>query len=192
LPRWTRSSTSLLTLPLLVRRAEQLAAELGFHHSCSRETGALLHVLAAMRGRLRVGETGTGVGVGAAWIVSALSPDVPFFTAERDERLAAAAAELFADDPNVHVLSGNWRDVLEPQAPFDLLFHDGSKRHPEVDGEETVALLAPRGIIVMDDLTPGRTGPDAVRRFWLDHPRLASVELAVSPREAVIVAVRTD
>jgi predicted O-methyltransferase YrrM len=181
----------LSTLPPLVSRAEQLAEDLAFGHSCSRETGALLHVLAAMRGRVRVGETGTGVGVGAAWIVSALSPDVPFFTAERDERLAAAAAGLFSDDANVQVLSGDWRDVLEQHAPFDLLFHDGSKRRPDVDGEETVALLAPRGTIVMDDLTPGRAGPDAVRRFWLNHPRLAAVELSVSPREAVIVAVRT-
>jgi predicted O-methyltransferase YrrM len=181
----------LSTLPPLVKRAEQLAADLGFEHSCSRETGALLHLLAAMRGRARVGETGTGAGVGAAWIVSALSPDVPFFTAEREERLAAAAAELFAGDANVHVLVGDWHDVLEPQAPFDLLFHDGSKRRPEVDGEQTVGLLAPRGAVVMDDLTPGRPGPDPVREFWLNHPRLASVELAVSPREGVIVAVRT-
>lgn len=177
--------------PPLVERAAELAAALGFANSCTPETGVLLHVLAGMRGRERVGETGTGVGYGAAWIVSALDPSVPFFTAELDEGRAAAAAELFREDEHVHVLAGDWHDVLGSHAPFDLLFHDGSKRQPDLDGEETLRLLAPRGLIVMDDLTPGRAGPDPVRDFWLNHPDLAALELQVSPAEAVIVAVRT-
>lgn len=177
--------------PPLVERAAELAAALGFANSCTPETGLLLHVLAGMRGRERVGETGTGVGYGAAWIVSALAPSVPFFTAELDEGRAAAAAELFREDEHVHVLVGDWHDVLGPHAPFDLLFHDGSKRQPDLDGEETLRLLAPRGLIVMDDLTSGRAGPDPVRDFWLNHPDLAALELQVSPAEAVIVAVRT-
>ncbi len=177
--------------PPLVERAAALAAELGFESSCSPETGRLLHALAGMRGRERVGETGTGVGYGAAWIVSALDPSVPFFTAELDETRVGVAAELFRHDEHVHVLAGDWHDVLSAHAPFDLLFHDGSKRRPELDGEETLRLLAPRGAIVMDDLTPGRPGTDAVRDFWLEHPDLAATELQVSPEEAVIVAVRT-
>jgi predicted O-methyltransferase YrrM len=177
--------------PPLVLRAQELARTLGFTRSCSDETGRLLHVLAGMRGLQRVGETGTGVGVGAAWIVSALSPDASFVTAEIDPERATSAAELFDEDENVHVLKGDWHDVLPVHAPFDLLFHDGSKRRPDVDGEETLGLLAPRGTIVMDDLTPGRAGQDPVREFWLGHERVAAVELIVSPREAVIVAVRT-
>ena len=39
------------------------------------------------------------------------------------------------------------------------------------------------------DLTPDRAGPDPVRELWLRHPRLAAVELRLSPREAAIVAV---
>ena len=91
----------------------------------------------------------------------------------------------------MRVLAGDWHDVLAPHAPFDLLFHDGSKREPERDGEETLRLLAPRGLIVMDDLTATRSSPDGVRDFWLDHPDVAATELQVSPEEAVLVAVRT-
>lgn len=178
-------------LPPLVSRALALGASLGFDRSCSLETGRLLHVLAGTRGRTRVAETGTGAGVGAAWLVSALDPAVPFFTAELDAGRAAAARGLFEEDENVHVLAGDWHDVLPQHAPFDLLFHDGSKRRPDLDGEETLGLLAPRGLIVMDDLTPGREGLDLVREFWLGHPELAAVEIAVSPREAVILAVRS-
>jgi predicted O-methyltransferase YrrM len=149
-------------------------------------------VLAATRGRARVAEIGTGTGVGAAWIVSALDPAVSFVTVELDAGRAAAARDLFGEDPNVRVLAGDWHELMPPEAPFDLLFYDGGgKQRPDLDGEQVFGLLAPRGVVVMDDLTPWREEPDPVREFWLNHPRLAAVELAVSPREAVIVAVRT-
>lgn len=178
--------------PPLVERALRLAAELGFANSSSPETGRLLHVLAGTRGRTRVGEIGTGTGVGTAWIVSALDPSVSVVTVELDERRAAAAADLFAADENVRVLQGDWHEAMPPEAPFDLLFYDGGgKQHPERDGDDVVSLLAPRGLVVMDDLTPGGPEPDPVRAFWLGHPELAAAELRVSEREAVIVAVRT-
>jgi predicted O-methyltransferase YrrM len=177
--------------PPLAVEARARAAELGFESSSAPETGRLLHVLAAQRGRTRVGEIGTGTGVGAAWIVSALSPEVPFVTVEPDPGHAAAAHELFAGDANVRVLQGDWRRVMPAEAPFDLLFYGGGgKQRPDLDGEAVVGLLAPGGTIVMDDLTPGRTGPDPVREFWLEHPRLAALELTLSPTIAVIVGVR--
>ncbi|HUK94430.1 MAG TPA: class I SAM-dependent methyltransferase [Gaiellaceae bacterium] len=177
--------------PPLVTRALALERELGFGHSSIPEVGRLLHLLAAQRGRTRVGELGTGCGVGAAWIVSALPPTVPFVTAELDERLARAAAELFAEDENVTVLQGDWHELMPPEAPFDLLFYDGGgKQHPENDGEDVVGLLAPGGTIVMDDLTPGRTEHDPVREFWLNHPEIAALELLTTPETAAIVGTR--
>ena len=177
---------SLERTPPLVARAEELAARLGFTRSCEPEVGRLLHVLAAQRGRFRVGEIGTGAGVGAAWIVSALAPEVPFFTAELDAERAALAARLFDRDENVHVLHGDWRDVLASEAPFDFLFVDSgpSKADPAVRG-----LVAPRGTVVLDDLTPGRTH-DPVRDLWLRDPDYAATELLVTPAMAVLVAAR--
>src|SRR2546430_14587975 len=46
--------------PPLVSRARELEHELGFTHSSPPEVGQLLHLLAAQRGRARVGELGTG------------------------------------------------------------------------------------------------------------------------------------
>ena len=85
-------------VPPLVEKALALTERLGFEKSCRPEVGRLLHLLAASRGRGRVAEIGTGTGVGSAWIVSALPPQVPFFTSEIDEDLAASALELFASD----------------------------------------------------------------------------------------------
>ncbi len=136
-------------------------------------------------------EIGTGCGVGTAWIVSALPSGVPVYTAEVDEARAAAAAEVFGGDPDVHVLRGDWRQLLPPQAPYDLIFFDAAKQqHPEEDGELVAGMLMPGGVAVLDDLTPGLAGPDPVREFWLGHPDLAATELLTTPTNAAILAVR--
>ena len=92
---------------------------------------------------MRVAETGTGVGFGAAWIVSALDASVPFFTAELDEG-CRGRAELFREDENVHVLEGDWHDVLPPHAPFDLLPRR-LEAATDLDGDETSAWSRPVG-----------------------------------------------
>ena len=178
-------------VPPLVERAFALAEAQGFERSCSPEVGRLLHVLAASRGRERVAEIGAGTGVGAAWIVSALPPRVPFFTTELDEARAAAVAELFAGDANVRVLAGDWRELLPAEAPFDLVFFDAAKRlRPREDVELVTGLLAPGGIAVLDDLTPGHLGADPVRDHWLGRPELAVAEVLTAPAAAAILAVR--
>ena len=135
-----------------------------------------------------MGEIGAGCGVGAAWILSTLAPAVPFVTVELDKARAAAVAELLAEDEQARVLHGDWREVLPPEAPFDLLFADGGGQATKTN-PALLDLLAPGGTLVLDDLTPGREGPDPVRELWLGHPRLAAIELQLSPREAAIVAV---
>ena len=172
-------------VPPLVERALAVAERLGFEKSCSAETGKLLQVLAGQRGRVRVAEIGAGCGVGSAWLLAGLAPDAAFLTVEPDDERAGAVAELLAQDGNARVLHGDWADVLPAEAPFDLLFADGggAKGRPEL-----VGLLAPGGTLVLDDLTPGREiEGDPVRELWLRHPRVAAIEVQVSPREAVIV-----
>ena len=174
--------------PPLVRRARLVAEELGFTRSCSDEDGALLHVLAGARGIARAAEIGARAGVGTAWIASALPPGVRLYAAEADEALAVAATRLFADDEDVLVLAGAWRDVLPREAPFDFLFVDADDAKDDVDA--TLGLLAPRGTAVLDDFTPDRCGPDPRRDAWLGHPALSAVEVLTTPRTATIVAVR--
>ncbi len=60
--RCPRRQTPPPTLPRLVRRALAAARRHGFAHACRPEQGRLLHALAG--GWERIGETGTGCGVG--------------------------------------------------------------------------------------------------------------------------------
>jgi predicted O-methyltransferase YrrM len=62
----TVSCDGLTDLPPLVERAVDLARREGFAHSCRPEHGRLLYALAAGAGT--IGETGTGCGVGLAWL----------------------------------------------------------------------------------------------------------------------------
>lgn len=61
-----------VTIPALVVRALALAEARGFRNSSCPETGLLLHGLASTVTTGRIGEIGTGCGVGTAWMLSAL------------------------------------------------------------------------------------------------------------------------
>ena len=145
-------------------------------------------MLAARRGTTRAAEIGTGAGVGAAWIASALPPGVPLFTSEVDPELAARAAELFADDPDVTVLAGSWRETLPAEAPFDFVFVDGSDAKDDVNA--VVGILAPGGTAVLDDFWHDPPLPDERRDSWLQHPLLATIEVWVTRERRALVAVR--
>jgi predicted O-methyltransferase YrrM len=177
-----------MELPPLVSKALELATEHAFEKSCRAEDGALLHVLAARRGIARAAEIGTGAGVGSAWIISALAPSTPFFTAELDPDLAAVVAAFYADDPNVTVLTGPWRQTLPSLAPFDLLFVDANDAKDDVDA--TIGLLTPGGTAVLDDFWFDPLLPDTRRDRWLSHPLLTTAELWVTPERRALVSVR--
>lgn len=75
------------TLPPLVRRALAAARRHGFAHACRPEQGRLLYALAG-GARERIGETGTGCGVGLAWLASGAREGVRVFSVERDAERA--------------------------------------------------------------------------------------------------------
>ncbi|MEV6850691.1 SAM-dependent methyltransferase [Actinoplanes sp. NPDC051411] len=172
-------------LPPLVARAVEAARRAGFETSCVPAQGRLLQVLAG--GAMRIGETGTGYAVGLAWMASGAPPGARLFSIDR-----STAPEL--DDPRVEIRRGDWRE-LKAEAPFDLLVLDGGGQgkgdEPPLDPAEW---LRPGGVVVIDDITPmtswpprhdGR--PDEARLYWLEHPRLRTAEIRITPDAATLV-----
>jgi predicted O-methyltransferase YrrM len=194
--------------PPLVERARALARQRGF--PLTREdtggsgpsaslpgVGRFLAMLAAGCAGGRIGELGTGAGVGAAWIASAMPADCTLVTAEIDPDLASAARELLAADQRVEVVTGDARDAMSGRGPFDLLFADGGGG----DRGELVNLLRVGGRIVMDDVTPREALPpgssllasDPKREFFFGDPRLLSVEVVLPDlRNSLLVGTRTS
>ncbi|GGW38734.1 transferase [Streptomyces lucensis JCM 4490] len=184
-------------LPPLVRQAVLAARAHGFAASCRPEQGRLLRVLAG-GARARIGETGTGLGVGLAWLVSGAAPGVRLYSVERDPGRARAAAAVFAGRPGVTVLGGDWRRIAE-HGPYDLLVLDGGGqgKAPGDEPADVERLLTPGGTVVVDDFTPA-TGwpplhggePDRARLHWLEHPALRATELRLAPGLCTVVGTR--
>jgi predicted O-methyltransferase YrrM len=140
---------------------------------------ALLRVLAAGRD---VAELGTAFGEGAAAMAETARSVV---TVESDPERAAIARQRLAGFANVEALEGDAYELLD--GTFGLVFADGGV----YDWEFIVGLLAPGGILVKDDLTPGcEVEGDPVREFLLRDSRLVATEILTAPGSAAIVAVR--
>lgn len=183
-----------LDLPTVVSRAFDVSRRAGNVSFCRNETGRLLAALAATRTGT-MAEFGTGCGVGTAWLRSGLRGDARILTAELDEKLAEAAAEIFRDDPQVEVRSADW-ETLRDQAPFSLLFLDSGE--PTAVSVDAVAdLVEPGGIVVLDDFVPCELWPpmadgrvDAMRERWLDDDRFTAAEVMVASDATAIIATR--
>lgn len=198
-----QNSSAGSDFPPLVQQAYAAAQRVGFPltreesngsgFACLPGTGRFLAVLAA--GCARIGELGTGTGIGTAWMASAMPATCTLVTAEIDERRAAAAREVFSDDPRVTVVTGDSVSMVSLGGPYDLLFSDGGGGE-----EELVDLLTIGGRVVMDDITPVellpddspfRTG-DPKRTFFAD-PRLVSTEVVLPDlRNSLLVGTRTS
>ncbi len=185
-------------VPLLVRAAVEVARRLGFANSCLPSHGRLLQLLAGGVDAGIIGETGTGCGVGLAWLASGARSGVRLVSVERDGALAEAACDVFHEVAEVAIVHGDWRE-LRASGPFDLLALDGGGQgkcdEPPLDPDEW---LRPRGLLVMDDFTPGGGWPplhegrsDTARQHWLLHPQLLTVELRTQPDAATLVGTFT-
>jgi len=187
----------LTDLPELVRAAVRLANSLAFDQSCRPEQGRLLSVLAAGWTGGRIGETGTGCGVGLAWMISATDTNTRLHSIEIDPTRARASATLFADYHNVTVGQGDWTQLRE-QGPFDLLVLDGGGKGKDLTVDTpldpTDGWLNVGGTLVLDDFTPNghpdAAAHDHARRHWLEHPAVHATEIRLAPDVATIVAVR--
>jgi predicted O-methyltransferase YrrM len=182
-------------LPLLVVKAVNAARRNGFANSCLPSHGRLLQLLAGGVGDGIIGETGTGCGVGLAWLASGTRPGVRLVSIERDAALVETARTLFEDAPAVTILHGDWQQ-LRAVGPFDLLALDGGGQgkgtEPPIDPGEW---LRPGALVVMDDFTPADGWPplhdggvDQARLHWLAHPQLLGAEVRTQPDAATIIA----
>ena len=198
-------------VPALVQRAIVTAREQGF--PLTREeagtglpsaslpaTGRFLAVVAASCRDGRIAELGTGVGIGSAWLASAMPADCTLITTEIDPVRAAAAATVLAADKRVQVRTGDFADLLPPLAPFDLIFADCGIRDPATFGA-LVSMLNVGGRIVMDDVTPVAALPpdsplldrDPKRALFAAEPRRLWAEVVLPDlRSSLLVGARVE
>jgi caffeoyl-CoA O-methyltransferase len=138
----------------------------------------LLEALVATTGATRVLEIGTFTGYSTLSIAAVLPDGGTITTLERDERAASIAGRHIEASPHATKIQLLLGEALESIAalpgPFDLVFIDASKREYTDYYEAVLPKLAPRGLIVADNmlwggaaLDPDRTDPDTagIRAF---------------------------
>jgi caffeoyl-CoA O-methyltransferase len=126
----------------------------------------LLEALIVISGARSVLELGTFTGVGALAMAAALPAGGRVVTLELDPDNAAVARRHIAASPvadRIEVIEGDARDTLPKlPGPFDLVWIDAWKTDYPRYLDLVVPKLAPRGIIVADNLfRDGATLPPA-------------------------------
>lgn len=143
--------------PSSLKDIEDATASIGFTMSSDQLTGSLLRTLAATKPAGSFLELGTGTGHGTAWILDGMDAKSSLITVDIGEHAVSVAKRFLGPDPRVTFVAMDGvafiDSMREQRRTFDFIFadmHPGKFRHLE----ETLQLLAPGGIYIVDDLLP--------------------------------------
>ena len=123
----------------------------------TRDTGELLALLVQTRGAQAVLEIGTSNGYSTLWLAEAVKRlDGRVTTIELGESKRAMAALNFEHaglEPGIDQLAGEVGSLFpsQPTAGYQLIFLDSDRQHYQGWWPEIQRLLAPRGLLVVDN-----------------------------------------
>jgi predicted O-methyltransferase YrrM len=124
--------------------------------SVQPETGALLHVLALVRGARRIVEVGTAIGVSTLYLARALPEEGSVVSFEVDAGRHEAAREYLGRAGVSERAELRLQDAREGLAsiegPFDMAFIDGVKAQYGDYFEQLVPLLGPGAVLAVDNV----------------------------------------
>ncbi|MBO9558581.1 MAG: class I SAM-dependent methyltransferase [Caulobacter sp.] len=167
------------------REIDARSRALGFDMPSEPKTGAMLRLLAASKPEGRLLELGTGTGLATAWLLAGMGQGAQLVSVDSDPTVQAVARDVLGEDPGVTFIIADGLDYVRAQAPgmLDLIFADAMPGKYE-GLEETLALLKPGGLYVVDDMVPQPNWPeghqsrvDALTVRLKSHPDLATVAL---------------
>lgn len=129
----------------------------------TRDTGELLSVLVQTRGAQAVLEIGTSNGYSTLWLAEAVRRlEGHVTTIELDEDKRVLAYDNFQRSglaPWVTLLAGDAGELLPilPQGGYQLIFLDSDRQHYRAWWPQIRRLLAPRGLLVVDNAISHRS-----------------------------------
>jgi predicted O-methyltransferase YrrM len=166
------------SLPPKLAAIQVLTATLGFTMASERGTGNLLQVLVASKPSGRFLELGTGTGIATAWLLSGMDQHSTLISIDTDLKVQSVAREILGSDPRLTLLIEDAEAWLrnrtaalspageptpkpeeEPEKQFDLIFADAMPGK-FIARDHALALVAPGGFYVVDDLLPQPNWPE--------------------------------
>lgn len=176
------------------------AEALGFNMASEAKVGALLAALAASKPAGRFLELGTGTGHGAAWLLSGMDRSSTLDTVDNDRAVVAVAQRHLGFDSRLtfHLVDGAEFIARASASQFDFIYADAWPGKFNLL-EETLALLRPGGLYVVDDLLPQSNWPPGhgpnVERLIKDLERrkeFVSTRLAWASGLMIVVRIADD
>ena len=144
-----------LNPPAVLKNIEEATKSIGFTMGSDQQTGSLLRTLAVAKPSGSFLELGTGTGLSAAWLLDGMDAQSRLTTVDKNENHTAIARRFLGHDSRVTFVTMDgiaFIDSMRAQGKtFDFIFADmqpGKFEHLD----ETLELLAPGGLYVIDDL----------------------------------------
>jgi predicted O-methyltransferase YrrM len=133
----------------------------GFTMASEALTGSLLRSLACTKPGGSFLELGSGTGLSTAWILDGMDSLSRLTTVDHDEKLLHIVRRYLGDDPRLRMICSDGDDFVQrfEGEAFDMIFADtwpGKYRLLQ----ETLALLKPGGMYVVDDMLPQTNWPE--------------------------------
>lgn len=123
-------------------------------------TCSLLRTLAASKPSARFLELGSGTGLSTAWLLDGMDSASQLITVDNDAALLSILKKHLGTDPRLSVVCADGDELLQSLRGqyFDFIFADTwSGKYRLL--EETLNLLAPAGLYVIDDMLPQPNWP---------------------------------
>ena len=147
--------TVQLNPPLIIQEIEEATKAISFTMGSDLLTGSLLRMLVAAKPSGSILELGTGTGLATAWLLDGMDAQSKLITVDSNENNAAVARKYLGHDSRVTFQMEDGaafiQSALKQGRSFDLIFADmppGKYQYLE----ETLQLLKPGGLYVVDDM----------------------------------------
>lgn len=140
--------------PFSLPAIQAKSTEIGFTMPSDLYIGSLLRTLMASKPGGHFLELGTGVGLSLSWMVDGLIGGSSLITVDNDPTLTKIGKDFFGEDERLEIICQDGTEWIHGYVgpKFDLVFADAwPGKYSETD--EILALIAPGGFYVVDDMT---------------------------------------
>ncbi len=147
--------------PAIHPKIEAKSQEIGFTMPSDLYIGVLLKTLIASKPAGNFLELGTGIGLSLSWMIDGMDHASTLTTIDNDPKLTTLASNFFGKDPRVAVICADGAEWINHYTgpSFDLIFADAwPGKYSQLD--ETLAMLKPGGLYVIDDMLPQPNWPE--------------------------------
>jgi predicted O-methyltransferase YrrM len=146
-------------IPVQYHRIKEDTERLSFQMNSDLLTGSLLKTLVSSKKSGRILELGTGGGLATSWILEGLDPHSKLLTVENNAALWNIAREQLTDSRIEFILADGYIWLKEYEGEkFDLIFADAMPGKYDLF-DETLRLLKPGGLYIIDDMLPQANWP---------------------------------